>query len=57
MYIKCLVDDIVVTYDNNVDIPKTIPINPNDKRNYWPIAVVLLSTRKCMSTITGDHCC
>ena len=50
-------DDIVLTYDNNVDIPETISINPNDKTNYWLIAVFLLSIRKCMSTTTGGHCC
>ena len=57
MCIKYLVDDIVVTYDNNVDIPETISINPNDKTNYWLFAVFLLSIRKCMSTTTGGHCC
>ena len=57
MCMQCLVDDMVVFYDNNVDIPETISINPNDKTNYWPIAVVLLSIRKCMSTITGSDCC
>ena len=30
----------VVTYGDILDIPK---INPSDKKNYWLIAVVLLS--------------
>ena len=37
---KNLADDLL---DGLVDTPGTTSINPNDKTNYWLIAVVLLA--------------
>ena len=40
---KSLADDVVVTYDEIVDTPKSAVINPSDGINYWLIAVILLA--------------
>ena len=40
---KSLVDDLVVTFDEIVNMPKTTLIKPNRKTNYWFIAVVSLA--------------
>ena len=40
-YTKLLVDGILVICNKIVDMPETASINPNDKTNYWHIAVAL----------------
>ena len=42
-HMESLVDDLVVTYDEIVNMPKTTLIKPNRKTNYWFIAVVSLA--------------
>ena len=37
------VDDVVVTRDEFLDKIETTSVNPDDKINYWLIAVVLLT--------------
>ena len=36
-------DDVLVTYDEILDTSETALSNPNDKTNYWHIAVALLA--------------
>lgn len=39
---KSLVDDLVVTCGEIVDMPETTSVNPTDKINYWFIGAALL---------------
>ena len=49
---------VVVTCDEIIHTPENISINPNDKANYWLIAVVLLAIAclLCLVIIVVKYC-